>query len=70
MMGDKIRLLMQDMPSPMYTLEVHPDGVVAVRYYDSKKQIRGRFEFSSDSDMEFIHSTLNALGFAGEKHGE
>lgn len=70
MMGDKIKLLMSDMPSPHYTLEVHPDGTVAVRYYDSKKMIRGRFEFSADSDMEFIHNTLKALGFEEVKNGK
>lgn len=66
-MGDKIKLLMSDMPSPYYTMEVHPDGVVAIRYYDSKKQIRGRFEFDSDSDMEFIHLILRQIGFKEEQ---
>ncbi len=71
MMGDKLRLLFWELPKDglEWSIEVHPTGVVAVRCFDPVTNIRGRFNFDEDTDIDFIQSVMYRIGFS-IKQGE
>lgn len=67
MLGDKLKLLMGELPSENYTMDVDAAGIITIRYYDRINHVRGRFDFHENSDMEFIKMILSTLGFKEEE---
>lgn len=67
MLGDKLKLLMGELPSEYFTMDVTASGNVVVRYNNRHTGVRGRFDFHENSDMEFIKMVLKTLGFKEEE---
>lgn len=62
-MKNKLLLLFWELPkgSIEWILEVHPNGIVAVR--TANQPTPTRMEFDRESDIELIKVVLKALGF-------
>lgn len=71
MMGNKIDLIMSwKVPEDKneWNLEVHPNGVVSVRFYDPITKIIGTMNFPEDADIEFVKGILGRIGFSPKQH--
>lgn len=65
MMGDKLALMFWELPEDGsdWFMEVHPNGIIGVRYFNPQTKARGKIEFNDKADLEFIKEVLRRIGF-------